>query len=114
MRPVDHVAGQTYHGRKGAIRNAFRYGVDYVLLDAEGPTQAPWLFGRNRGWALAVHDSDHGGAPGQDLTVLICTQVPSVLIHHFDLVVTDATVGLCGQGALVSTGESHGYQRYFG
>ena len=32
---VDHIAGSTYHGRKGAVSNAFRYSVDLVLLDAE-------------------------------------------------------------------------------
>ncbi|MGV6848647.1 MAG: DUF1365 domain-containing protein, partial [Marinibacterium sp.] len=62
---VDHIAGHTYHGRKGAVRNAFRYGVDYVLLDAEADLDAPWLFSRNRGNVLSVQDRDHGGAPGQ-------------------------------------------------
>ena len=38
---VDHIEGQTFHGRKGAIRNAFRYGVDYLLLDAEREVTGP-------------------------------------------------------------------------
>ena len=32
---VDHIRGVTYHGRKGAVENSFRYSVDYVVLDAE-------------------------------------------------------------------------------
>ncbi len=64
MSAVQHIAGKTWHGRKGAVDNAFRYGVDYVLLDAEAPVTAPRGFGRNRGGLVALHDSDHGGAPG--------------------------------------------------
>lgn len=65
MNRVEHISGHTWHGRKGEIENAFRYGVDYVLLDAEHPQDAPALFGRNRGNLTSVWDSDHGGAPGQ-------------------------------------------------
>jgi uncharacterized protein len=60
---IDHIAGHTWHGRKGGIENAFRYGVDYVLLDAEQAQAAPGLFGRNRGNLTSVWDSDHGGPP---------------------------------------------------
>lgn len=62
---VDHIAGQTYHGRKGAIENAFRYSVDYVLLDAEAQPATPALFSRNKRGLTSLHDSDHGGAPGE-------------------------------------------------
>ena len=65
MSRVDHIAGHTWHGRKGGIENAFRYGVDYVLLDAEHPQRSPVLFGRNRGNLTSVWDSDHGGPPKQ-------------------------------------------------
>jgi DUF1365 family protein len=66
MSTVAHIAGHTWHGRKGAVDNAFRYGVDYVLLDAEAAApRAPRLFGRNRAGLLSLHDSDHGGVPGQ-------------------------------------------------
>ena len=61
---VEHIRGETFHGRKGAVSNRFRYGVDYVLLDPED-AQAPGLFGRNRRNLLSLHDADHGGAPGQ-------------------------------------------------
>jgi len=61
---VDHIAGRTWHGRRGAVRNAFHYGIDYVLLDAEADLPGPWLFGRNARGLTALHDSDHGGPPG--------------------------------------------------
>lgn len=62
-RRVDHIDGLTFHGRKGAITNAFRYSVDYVLLDAEAEVETPRLFGRNRAGLTSLQDSDHGGAP---------------------------------------------------
>jgi len=65
MSRVRRIAGQTWHGRKGAVRNAFRYSVDYVLLEAEGPIEAPRLFGRNARGLASLHDVDHGGAPHQ-------------------------------------------------
>ena len=65
MSHVDHIEGHTYHGRKGAIANAFRYSVDFVMLDAEARPRAPWPFSRNRANLLSLHDSDHGGPPGR-------------------------------------------------
>lgn len=62
---VEHIPGVTFHGRKGAIENAFRYSVDYVLLDAERDQQAPGLFRRNRRGLFSLSDRDHGGAPGR-------------------------------------------------
>ncbi|MEQ6203240.1 DUF1365 domain-containing protein [Sulfitobacter sp. HNIBRBA2951] len=62
---VDHIVGHTYHGRKGAVENAFRYSIDYVLLDAEDEIKTPALFARNAGGMTSLHDSDHGGAPKQ-------------------------------------------------
>ena len=46
MTAVEHIAGMTFHGRKGPVGNAFRYGVDYVLLDPEAQGPFPRLFGR--------------------------------------------------------------------
>ena len=64
--PLEHVPGTTFHGRRGPVRNAFRYGVDYLILDPETACpDAPRLFSRNRRNFAALHDSDHGGAPGQ-------------------------------------------------
>jgi uncharacterized protein len=61
---VQRVRAETFHGRKGPVKNAFRYSVDYVLLDPDRAT-GPGLFGRNRGNLMSVQDSDHGGMPGQ-------------------------------------------------
>ena len=61
---IHHIEGQTWHGRKGAVSNAFRYSIDYVMLDAEAETRGPRLFRRNRRGVCAIHDTDHGGAPG--------------------------------------------------
>lgn len=58
----EHIAGETTHTRRGAIRNSFTYGVDYVLIDPEDAAPpTPALFSRNRFNLLAVHDADHGG-----------------------------------------------------
>ena len=62
---IDHIEGQTFHGRKGAVKNAFRYSIDYVLLDAELSHKGPSLFSRNARNVTSLRDSDHGGAPGQ-------------------------------------------------
>lgn len=64
MNALDHIAGRTFHGRRGGLENRFTYGVDYVMFDAEAPVAAPRLFARNRRGVLSVHDRDHGGAIG--------------------------------------------------
>ena len=64
MTLVQHLKGETFHARRGAIENAFRYRVDYVLLDMEA-AKGPGLFARNAGGLVSLWDSDHGGAPGQ-------------------------------------------------
>ena len=61
---VDHIVGETFHGRRGGVENAFRYSIDYVGLDAEASVRGPWLFGRNRRGLASLQDVDHGGAPG--------------------------------------------------
>lgn len=62
MTAIQHLKGQTFHGRKGKVSNAFRYTVDYVLLDPDTAT-GPSLFSRNRPNLTALYDTDHGGAP---------------------------------------------------
>ena len=79
MSGIDHIAGTTFHGRRGAVRNAFRYGVDYVLLDAEAAESGPRLFSRNRANLTSLWDADHGGAPGQGRSA---TWVREVLAAH--------------------------------
>lgn len=65
MAAIDHIAGYTWHGRKGDINNAFRYNVDFVMLDADAPVKQSWAFGRNRIGLFALWDKDHGGPPTQ-------------------------------------------------
>lgn len=60
----EHICGQTYHGRRGAIKNAFRYRVDYVLSDLALDAPKPALFSRNRRNLTALYDLDHGGTRG--------------------------------------------------
>ncbi len=60
---VRHLAGHTWHGRKGRVANSFRYSIDYVLIDAEARSQFPWLFGRNRFGLCSLYDRDYGGDP---------------------------------------------------
>ncbi len=61
---IDHIEGVTFHGRKGTVANAFRYSVDFILLDAEAEPSTPRLFSRNGRNLTALLDRDHGGAPG--------------------------------------------------
>jgi len=63
MGRVDHIAGETYHARRGETKNAFRYSIDYVLLDAENVTEHPALFAHNGRGLMSLYDVDHGGAP---------------------------------------------------
>ncbi|QFS81281.1 hypothetical protein FIU97_00320 [Roseivivax sp. THAF40] len=62
---VDHIEGHTWHGRKGAVKNDFRYSIDYVCLDAEAPVEGPRLFSRNGKNLLSLQDRDHGGPPNE-------------------------------------------------
>lgn len=62
MTQVEYIVGTTFHGRRGAVENAFRYGVDYVLFNPDDAT-GPSLFSRNAANLTSVWDSDHGGAP---------------------------------------------------
>lgn len=59
----EHIAGHTTHMRRGRIPHAFRYAVDYVLIDPDSRA-GPTLFSRNRFNGFAVHDRDHGGRRG--------------------------------------------------
>jgi DUF1365 family protein len=61
---VQRIRAETFHGRKGPVKNAFRYSVDYVLLDPDR-VAGPGLFSHNRRNLMAVYDADHGGVPGQ-------------------------------------------------
>ncbi|MEM7440586.1 MAG: DUF1365 domain-containing protein [Pseudomonadota bacterium] len=60
----EHIRGETFHGRRGAVGNSFRYGVDYLLLEPEADQRAPWIFSRNRKNLVTLRDADHGGPKG--------------------------------------------------
>ncbi|PVH28283.1 DUF1365 domain-containing protein [Pararhodobacter oceanensis] len=62
--PVEHIAGKTFHARRGALENRFTYSVDYLLLEPEVAQPAPAILSRNRRNLLSVQDRDHGGARG--------------------------------------------------
>ena len=63
---AEMVSGHTWHGRKGEVKNTFRYGVDYILIDPDAPApRGLRLFRRNARGLTSIHDRDHGGAPGQ-------------------------------------------------
>ncbi|SFT94432.1 DUF1365 domain-containing protein [Sedimentitalea nanhaiensis] len=59
---LEHVQAQTHHARRGALRHAFTYGVDYVLSDLGDA--APWLISRNRFNLWSIWDRHHGGPRG--------------------------------------------------
>ncbi|SDX31745.1 hypothetical protein SAMN05444358_104263 [Ruegeria halocynthiae] len=65
MNTVDHIAGHTFHGRKGAVENAFRYSIDYILFNPEACLETPALFSVNAANITNWRDLDHGGEPGQ-------------------------------------------------
>jgi uncharacterized protein len=83
VRPVAHLRGRTFHGRRGAIDNAFSYSVDYVLTEPEARQPAPRLFSLNRANLAALHDADHGGPPGRGkgaawVRAVLAEQAPGV------------------------------------
>jgi DUF1365 family protein len=59
---LEHIQAQTYHARRGGIKNAFRYGVDFVLSDLQEP--GPLLLSRNQFNLWALWDCRHGGPRG--------------------------------------------------
>ena len=65
----EHLKGVTTHSRRGAVRNAFRYGVDFVLIAPDSDAPGPALFSRNRFNLASVHDRDHGGPLKQGVGV---------------------------------------------
>lgn len=58
------VRSHTFHKRLEGSGNAFRYAVDYVLIEPEADATCPRLFSRNRFNVAAIHDRDHGGERG--------------------------------------------------
>ena len=94
MSAVEHIAGQTFHGRRGPVTNRFTYGVDYVLFDAEATLDLPRFLSRNRRNLASLSDRDHGGAPGRGEGA---AWVREVLAAHQLEGVTDGPVQLLTQ-----------------
>ncbi len=97
---LEHIQARTHHARRGTLKNAFTYGVDFVLTDLG--TARPWPISRNRFNLWSLWDRQHGGprGNGQGLTwfkevlsargfqlegaqLLLLTQ-PSFLWFHFN------------------------------
>lgn len=92
------LAGETYHARRGGPRNAFRYGVDYVLCRLH---PAPWrggrLLGRNILAFARVRDEDHGRG-GVDMAAWALEQArafgaPAAALHEVWLLTQPRTFG---------------------
>ena len=99
---TEHIQGYTTHARRGALKHAFRYGVDFVLTDLSEKRSSLALFSRNRFNLWSIWDRHHGGTRGagdgvawfEDLLrsrgfpveraqLLLLTQ-PSYLWFHFN------------------------------
>lgn len=56
---MQHIQAQTYHARRGRLKNAFRYGVDFVLTDFQEEGPRVISFDRFNLWSL--NSERHGG-----------------------------------------------------
>ena len=92
------LTGSTYHARRGELRNAFRYDVDYVLCRVH---PAPWrggkLMGRERPAFAVVRDADHGRG-GSDMAAWALAQArslgaPESALHEVWLLTQPRTLG---------------------
>ena len=75
MTPVEHLQGHTRHGRKGAVKNAFQYSIDYALINLSASVNGPILFSHNSPNLMSLRDRDHGGAPRAGRGLLWAQQV---------------------------------------
>lgn len=70
----DHIEGSTTHARRGEVKNAFTYSIDFVLIDPQS-SSGPALFSRNRFNLASVADKNHGGKRGAGSGVVWAEQV---------------------------------------
>ena len=59
---LEHIQAQTYHARRGSLKNAFRYGMDFVLSDLKDNDL--FVLSRNRFNLWSIWDRKHGGVRG--------------------------------------------------
>ena len=97
---MEHIQAQTLHARRGALKNTFQYGVDFVLTDLKDTS--PRLLSRNRFNLWSLWDRHHGGPRGdgtgltwfkevlqdrgfpiEEAQLMLLTQ-PSFLWFHFN------------------------------
>ena len=90
---VEHIHGETFHGRYGAVKNAFTYGVDYILTDFSD-RELPALFSRNRFNLAALYDRDHGGIRGAGIGV---DWVKGILRNHGFSYLLEGKISLLAQ-----------------
>lgn len=62
---TEHIQAVTTHARRGVLKNAFRYNVDFILTSQE--VRGPLLLSHNRFNLWSVQDRHHGGSRGQGL-----------------------------------------------
>lgn len=98
---IEHIQGQTTHTRRGELKNAFSYGVDYVLFGPDA-LKRPWCLSHNRFNLWSIWDRRNGGPrnagygfdwfrqqlaqrgfPLEGAQLLLLTQ-PSFLWFHFN------------------------------
>ena len=60
---VLYLRADVRHARRGALRHAFRYRADFVLLAPE-TMRPPALLAHNRFGLMGFRDADHGGVRG--------------------------------------------------
>lgn len=60
---IDYIQAKTFHRRRGAVHNAFGYGVDFVVSDLSASSLR--LLSRNRFNLWSVSDRHHGGQRGK-------------------------------------------------
>ena len=58
-----HLNADVSHARRGAVRHAFRYRVDYLLMAPEN-LRPRGLFRLGRWGLFSFHAPDHGGTRG--------------------------------------------------
>lgn len=58
-----HLKTRVTHARQGALRHAFTYTVDYLMIDPEAGA-GPGLMARDRFGLVSVNTRDHGGPRG--------------------------------------------------
>lgn len=62
---LDHIQATTHHARRGSLKNAFCYGVDYMLSDLNNDARGLLSYNRFNLWS--IWDYRHGGARGNGI-----------------------------------------------